>query len=61
MTRWPVASSDRAALLTLLAIAAGFFFPLLTGYTFTTVAGHHQAVYPWRALGTPYQDVPQSD
>ncbi len=61
MTRWHVASSDFAALLILLAIAAGFFFPLLTGYTFTTVAGHHQAVYPWRALGTPYHDVPQSD
>jgi hypothetical protein len=56
-----LAAEDRAALCALLALALGFFAPIFTGHTFTTVAGHHQAVYPWRAFGTPYQDVPQSD
>jgi hypothetical protein len=45
----------------LVAVCAAFFYPLLTGHTFTTVTAHYEAVYPWRALGVPYKDVPQSD
>jgi hypothetical protein len=45
----------------LLAFCTAFFHPLLTGHTFTTVTGHYQGVYPWRAFGSPFQDSPQSD
>lgn len=45
----------------LVAACGAFFAPLLEGQTFTTVTAHYEAVYPWKALGTPYRDVPQSD
>lgn len=45
----------------LLLVCGGFFHPLLTGHTFTTVPGHYSAVYPWHAFGAPFPDSPQSD
>ena len=53
--------SDLASLLALVLLTAIFFFPLLTGHTFTTVAGHQTSVYPWASLHQSYRDVPQSD
>jgi hypothetical protein len=47
--------------LVLAGFCAGFFHPLLTGHTFSTVAGHYQGVYPWQVLGSPFQESPQSD
>jgi hypothetical protein len=47
-----------------LAVAAGtavFFWPILHGFTFSTVAGNQRSVYPWRAYENPYVDYPQSD
>ena len=45
----------------LLGFCTAFFHPLLTGHTFTTVAGHYQGVYPWQVLNSPFQESPQSD
>ena len=54
-------NGTRTCLLLLIVLTAVFFFPLLTGHTFSTIAGHQTAVYPWRAFPNPYQDYPQSD
>src|SRR6266403_4444590 len=48
-----------AALVGLLTLL--FFAPLVIGDTFSTVAGHQTAVYPWRAYPSAYRDFPQSD
>jgi len=50
-----------AASCLMLALTLAFFAPLLRGATFSTVAGHQAAVYPWRALQPQYHDFPQSD
>ena len=50
-----------AALCLLLALTICFFAPLFEGRTFSTVAGHQSAVFPWRAAPNEYQDYPQSD
>ena len=53
---------DRTIALVLLLAALGlFFYPLLLGRTFSTVAGHQSSVYPWRASPTGFTDYPQSD
>jgi hypothetical protein len=54
-------STHITAILLILLFAMTFFFPILFGYTYTTVAGHHSAVYPWRAFDPQYHDYPQSD
>lgn len=51
----------RTCLLLLIVLTAVFFFPLLTGHTFSTIAGHQTVVYPWRVFPNPYRDYPQSD
>lgn len=56
--------SRRPALVGTLAAAAGtlaFFWPLLLGFTFSTVAGHQRWVYPWFSPDSPYDDANQSD
>jgi hypothetical protein len=52
---------DLVALGLLLALTMVFFFPLFRGGTFTAVAGHHVAVYPWRAFDPVFPDNPQTD
>lgn len=54
-------SPDALALTLSVGLTALFFSPLLGGATFSTVAGHHQAVYPWRAFDPEFLDYPQSD
>jgi hypothetical protein len=53
--------SSLVALCSLLALALIFFLPLLRGATFSTVAGRHVSVYPWRALDPVFPDYPQND
>src|SRR5450759_1190993 len=50
-----------AAAVVLLLASLAFFYPLLTGDTFSTVGGHQSAVYPWHAYPTGLSDYPQSD
>lgn len=50
-----------AAAIVLLVAGLAFFYPLLTGDTFSTVGGHQSAVYPWHAYPTGLSDYPQSD
>jgi hypothetical protein len=51
-----------AALAVIGAVTLAFFFPLLNGSTFTTVAVHERASFPWRGLsGPPPRPFPQSD
>lgn len=38
-----------------------FFYPLLAGDTFSTVAGYQSIVYPWKSWPTGKSFVPQSD
>lgn len=54
-------ASDALALCVLLTLAGAFFFPLSRGATFSTIAGHHSGVYPWRAFAPGFPDYPQSD
>jgi hypothetical protein len=67
--RWAGVPKVPQALKTSLVVGAlvvtggttAFFWPLLHGSTFSTVAGHQSSVYPWRAYANPYVDYPQSD
>ena len=38
-----------------------FFWPLFSGHTFSTVAGHQSSVYPWRGFPTGFADCTQCD
>ena len=38
-----------------------WFNPLFRGMSFSTVAGHQNAVYPWHATPNQFKDYPQSD
>lgn len=51
----------RVGVLTVAAATLAFFWPLLFGYTYSTVAGYQESVYPWHARATGYADYPQSD
>src|SRR5215472_11942062 len=52
---------SRLAICSLLALAVAFFFPIFRGATFSTVAGRHVSVYPWRAFDPVFADYPQND
>jgi len=53
---------DQLLALLILVLGLGlFFYPLLLGNTFSTVAGHQSSVYPWCVYPTGISDFPQSD
>jgi hypothetical protein len=52
---------DLLSLATLIAVTGVFFFPLIRGFTFSTVAGYENAVYPWVAARNNLPFTPQSD
>jgi hypothetical protein len=54
-------STHLFASLLIFLLAMAFFFPILFGNTYTTIAGHHSAVYPWLAFNPQFRDYPQSD
>ena len=44
------------------AVTVAFFFPLLNGGTFTTIAVHERATFPWRGVDGPEaRPFPQTD
>ena len=49
------------AIILILGVAALFFLPLAQGRAFSTVAGHLEAAYPWRAFDPTFRDSVQSD
>lgn len=54
-------SAHLLAVVVLLALTAAFFHPLFRGRTFSTVGGHQNSIYPWRASPNSLADSPQSD
>lgn len=45
----------------MILLVMAFFFPLLRGMTFSTVAGYQNEVYPWAATPNEMHFTPQSD
>jgi hypothetical protein len=45
----------------MILLVMAFFFPLLRGMTFSTVAGYQNEVYPWAATRNEMHFTPQSD
>ncbi len=52
---------DLLCALVLTALTLGFFGQLFAGRTFSTIAGHQNSVYPWRAFPTNFADSTQND
>ncbi len=61
MTSRARSQHNTLSVLAITALALIFFAPLFIGRTFSTVAGHQNSVYPWRATPTKFPDCSQND